>query len=221
MNFAVLNSGGGGYAKFIYHNLGLLPNAAFSLMITDRDCGGYRFFKDHTAIPTILLDYPSFASKEAFEQAVLRTLTEHRIDFIFLNYNRLIGPVLLEHFPRRIFNLHLSLLPLFTGFQAVEKAFASDMLFAGSTVHLINSQPDAGPIIGQMVTGKNPQESLDGFRHRHFQNTAVLFADIIYKLANDVLIPLETGYRFENADYGGTPFNPSLSIDPDRVRFEP
>ena len=61
-----------------------------------------------------LLSPSDFSSREQYEEQVLKHLKEHQIDLIVLaGYLRIIGKTLLEAYPKRIVNIHPSLLPSF------------------------------------------------------------------------------------------------------------
>jgi phosphoribosylglycinamide formyltransferase-1 len=54
-----------------------------------------------------------------------------------------------QQFPRRILNIHPSLLPAFPGLEAQEQAFAYGVKISGCTVHFVDEELDHGPIILQ------------------------------------------------------------------------
>src|SRR5207245_516318 len=62
---------------------------------------------------------------------------------------RLLSPWFVQQFPRRILNVHPSLLPAFPGLEAQEQAFAYGVKVAGCTVHFVDEELDHGPIIVQ------------------------------------------------------------------------
>src|SRR2546428_12816967 len=62
---------------------------------------------------------------------------------------RLLSPWFVQHFPRRILNIHPSLLPAFPGLEAQEQAFAYGVKMAGCTVHFVDEELDHGPIVVQ------------------------------------------------------------------------
>jgi phosphoribosylglycinamide formyltransferase-1 len=62
---------------------------------------------------------------------------------------RLVGRPLLDAFPNRILNIHPSLLPSFPGLDAQRQALAHGVRVTGATVHLVNAEHDAGPIVLQ------------------------------------------------------------------------
>jgi len=83
------------------------------------------------------------------EDELLETQRLRRFDAMGLTFNRLIPRSVLDSFNGRIFNLHLSLLPMFPGFGATRKALESGLDHTGVTVHLIDSGIDTGPIVAQ------------------------------------------------------------------------
>jgi phosphoribosylglycinamide formyltransferase 1 len=62
---------------------------------------------------------------------------------------RLLSPWFVQQFPRRILNIHPSLLPAFPGLEAQEQAFAYGVKLSGCTVHFVDEELDHGPIIVQ------------------------------------------------------------------------
>lgn len=72
------------------------------------------------------------------------------MDYIVLaGYMRLIGSVLLKHYPERIINIHPSLLPAFPGVDAIGQAVATGVKVTGVTIHFVDEGMDTGPIIAQ------------------------------------------------------------------------
>jgi phosphoribosylglycinamide formyltransferase-1 len=91
-----------------------------------------------------------YADRDAHDRAILDVLRDRRVDLICLaGYMRLIGASLIEAFPSRILNVHPSLLPAFPGLDAQRQALDHGVRVAGATVHIVTSEPDAGPIILQ------------------------------------------------------------------------
>jgi len=77
-------------------------------------------------------------------------LSEHKVDVICLaGYMRLLSPWFVQQFPRRILNIHPSLLPAFPGLEAQQQAFAYGVKVAGCTVHFVDEELDHGPIVVQ------------------------------------------------------------------------
>src|SRR6266852_2735452 len=87
---------------------------------------------------------------EALAESVAAGLDEHRVDLICLaGYMRLLSPFFVAKFPNHILNIHPSLLPSFPGLESQRQALEYGVKFAGCTVHFVDENLDAGPIIVQ------------------------------------------------------------------------
>lgn len=84
------------------------------------------------------------------DREVVGALKQHKVDLICLaGYMRLLSPWFVQQFPRKILNIHPSLLPAFPGLEAQEQAFAYGVKVSGCTVHFVDEELDHGPIIVQ------------------------------------------------------------------------
>ena len=99
-------------------------------------------------IPTIVINFKHFINKAAAEARILAAMPP--VDALILaGYMRIIGPTLLDAFPRRIINLHPALLPSFPGRQGIKDAFDYGVKVTGVTVHYVDAGIDTGEIIAQ------------------------------------------------------------------------
>jgi phosphoribosylglycinamide formyltransferase-1 len=88
--------------------------------------------------------------REEHDREVVAVLHHHRVDLVCLaGYMRLLSPWFVQQFPRRILNIHPSLLPAFPGLEAQQQALAYGVKVAGCTVHFVDEELDHGPIIVQ------------------------------------------------------------------------
>jgi phosphoribosylglycinamide formyltransferase 1 len=88
--------------------------------------------------------------REEHDREVVAALKQHGVDLICLaGYMRLLSPWFVQQFPRRILNIHPSLLPAFPGLEAQEEAFAYGVKISGCTVHFVDEELDHGAIILQ------------------------------------------------------------------------
>lgn len=99
--------------------------------------------------------------RAAHEARVLAALAAARVDWVCLaGYMRLLSPAFVAAFPRRIVNIHPSLLPAFPGLDAQAQAIAHGVRVSGCTVHLVDEGLDSGPIVAQrpvpVVDGDTP-----------------------------------------------------------------
>src|SRR5207302_2239300 len=89
-------------------------------------------------------------TREAHEEDVLRAIAEAEPDFIALaGYMRLLSPAFVAAYPHRILNIHPSLLPAFPGVDAQAQALRYGVKVSGCTVHFVDENLDARPIVVQ------------------------------------------------------------------------
>jgi phosphoribosylglycinamide formyltransferase-1 len=90
--------------------------------------------------------------REAYDRQVVAALREARVELVCLaGYMRLLSPYFVAAFPQRILNIHPSLLPSFPGLESQKQALDYGVKFAGCTVHFVDENLDAGPIVLQAV----------------------------------------------------------------------
>ncbi len=90
--------------------------------------------------------------RETYDRQVVEVLQREKVDLVCLaGYMRLLSPYFVATFPQRILNIHPSLLPSFPGLESQRQALEYGVKFAGCTVHFVDENLDAGPIILQAV----------------------------------------------------------------------
>lgn len=128
---------------------GRIPNAEIAVVISNREgAPGIEKAKERKiparVIPTKGLE------REAYDRQVVAVLQEHKVDLVCLaGYMRLLSPFFVASYPQRILNVHPSLLPSFPGLESQRQALEYGVKFAGCTVHFVDENLDAGPIILQ------------------------------------------------------------------------
>jgi phosphoribosylglycinamide formyltransferase 1 len=147
----ILLSGRGSNFEAIAKNVaaGKIPDARIAIVISNKpDAGGLETAK---RLGLTALAIPSKGvPREEHDRAVVAALREHKVDLICLaGYMRLLSPWFVQQFPRKILNIHPSLLPAFPGLEAQEQAFAYGVKVSGCTVHFVDEELDHGPIIVQ------------------------------------------------------------------------
>ena len=150
-NLGILLSGRGSNFEAIAQNVaaGKIPNARVAVVISNRpDAGGLEIAK---CMGLEALIIPSKGKpREEHEREVVAVLQQHKVDLVCLaGYMRLLSPWFVQQFPRRILNIHPSLLPAFPGLEAQEQAFAYGVKITGCTVHFVDEELDHGAIIVQ------------------------------------------------------------------------
>ena len=154
---AVLVSGGGTNLQALIdaQSSGILTSGEIALVVSNA-AGAYALERAKKAgIPTETLLKKECGSQEAFEEKLKEILAAHGIEVIILAG---FMTILTEHFtsayPRRILNVHPSLIPSFCGegfygLHVHEAALRYGVKVTGATVHFVNEIPDGGEIIAQ------------------------------------------------------------------------
>jgi phosphoribosylglycinamide formyltransferase-1 len=118
-------------------------------------------------IPTCLLDHRSFASRQAFDTAVVGALESAGVELVVMaGFDRIVTGVILGRFPQRVVNIHPALLPAFRGTDAQGQAAAYGVTIAGASVHFVDEDVDHGPIILQGAVPVAPGEDAATVRRR-------------------------------------------------------
>jgi phosphoribosylglycinamide formyltransferase-1 len=88
--------------------------------------------------------------REVYDRMLAAELHRHDVDLVCLaGFMRLLSASFIREFPDRILNIHPSLLPSFPGLDAQHQALAHGVKITGCTVHFVNENLDAGPIVIQ------------------------------------------------------------------------
>ena len=88
--------------------------------------------------------------REVYDRMVLDELAKYEVDLVCLaGFMRLLSATFIRRYPCRILNIHPSLLPAFPGLDAQHQALEHGVRITGCTVHFVDEDLDAGPIILQ------------------------------------------------------------------------
>ena len=112
-------------------------------------------------IPTATFSLDCHADRAERDLVMATWLEEHGVELVVLaGYMHLLTKPFLDRFPRRIVNVHPSLLPAFPGANAIDDALAAGVETTGVTVHYVDEGLDTGDVIGQERVPVEPAESL-------------------------------------------------------------
>ncbi len=128
---------------------GNIPGAEIAVVVSNREGSpGIEKAKERKIATRVI---PSKGlEREAYDRQVVAVLHEHKVDLVCLaGYMRLLSPFFVASFPNRILNIHPSLLPSFPGLESQRQALEYGVKFAGCTVHFVDENLDAGPIVLQ------------------------------------------------------------------------
>ena len=136
--------------------------ARIAVVISNRDGAPGVDRARAAGIETLTLSHREFPNRDAFDMALAAELEARKVRLVCLaGFMRLIGQRLLDTFPNAILNIHPSLLPAFPGVDAQAQALAHGVKISGATVHLVNGDLDAGPIVLQSAVPVRADDTPD------------------------------------------------------------
>jgi len=169
---------------------GRIPDTEIALVVSNRE-GAQGIDKARArGLETCVIPSKGL-EREAYDKLVVAALKEKKVDLVCLaGYMRLLSAYFVAAFPGRIVNIHPSLLPAFPGLESQRQALEHGAKFSGCTVHFVDENLDAGPIILQAVV-----PILDDDTESSLSERVLLEEHRIYSEA--VRIVLEGRYRIE------------------------
>jgi phosphoribosylglycinamide formyltransferase-1 len=169
---------------------GRIPNADISIVVSNRETAqGIEKARargiEARVIPSKGLE------REAYDRQVVAALQEKNAELVCLaGYMRLLSPYFVAAFPQRILNIHPSLLPAFPGLEPQRQALEHGAKFSGCTVHFVDENLDAGPIVMQAVVPIEDSDAPDTLAERILREEHRIYTEA-------VRIVLEGSYRIE------------------------
>jgi len=169
---------------------GRIPNAEIAIVVSNREGAPGIDKARERGIATQVIPSKGL-EREAYDRQVVAVLNEHNVDLICLaGYMRLLSPYFVAAFPNRILNIHPSLLPSFPGLESQRQALEYGVKFAGCTVHFVDENLDAGPIVLQAAipvrdedTEATLSERILAEEHRIYSEAVKIVLEGKYKIA--------------------------------------
>jgi phosphoribosylglycinamide formyltransferase-1 len=169
---------------------GRIPNAEIAIVVSNREgAPGIEKARAHGIEARVI---PSKGlEREAHDKLVVAALKEKKVDLVCLaGYMRLLSPPFIAAFRDRILNIHPSLLPSFPGLEAQRQALEHGAKFSGCTVHFVDENLDAGPIVIQAVVPIEDGDTPDTLSERILREEHRIYSEA-------ARIVLEGRYRIE------------------------
>ncbi|MGM1049848.1 MAG: phosphoribosylglycinamide formyltransferase [Bacillota bacterium] len=121
-----------------------------SLLVCDKPQAPVVQRAREAGIESFVFQPKDYVSREDYEREIAAELQKSGIDLIVLaGYMRLLTSVLVEPYSGRMINIHPSLLPSFSGKNAIGQALEYGVKMTGVTVHFVDGGMDTGPVIAQ------------------------------------------------------------------------
>ncbi len=154
---AVFVSGGGTNLQALIdaEKSGIIKSGTLSLVVSNNEDAYALTRAQNAGIKTAVVSKKALGSQAAFEEGLVSVLDENQIDLIILaGFMCILSEDFTKRFPKRIINVHPSLIPSFCGkgfygLRVHEAALEYGVKVTGATVHFVNEIPDGGEIILQ------------------------------------------------------------------------
>jgi len=191
LRLAVFASGTGSNFMAIVDSIeaGKLNAAVVGLISNNPDAGAIAFAKSKH-IPHEIVNKKRYPDENDRDMKILNILEQWDANFIILaGYMKIINPPILEKYKNRMLNIHPALLPSFGGkgmygIHVHEAVIEYGVKYSGVTVHVVNNEYDAGPVVLQRVlpvldddTPQSLQQRILKEEHKIYTEAIQLFAE--------------------------------------------
>ena len=193
---AVLVSGGGTNLQAILDASarGEIPSGEVTLVVSDR-AGAYALERAGRAgVPSMEINRKACGGQQAFEEKLKAALEENVTDLIVLaGFLSILSESFTSRWPRRIINVHPSLIPSFCGagfygLKVHEAALARGVKVTGATVHFVNEIPDGGEIIAQKAVEIRPGDTPEILQRRVMEQAEwIILPRSVEKVSREIL----------------------------------
>lgn len=171
---AVLVSGGGTNLQALLdaQKGGKLPDGEIVLVVASNPKAYAITRAQQAGVPAVVCSRKALGSQGAFEAAISQALADHGVELIVLaGFMSILSEAFTSRWPRRILNVHPSLIPSFCGkgyygLKVHEAALAYGVKVTGATVHFVNEVPDGGEILLQKAVDVLPGDTPEVLQRR-------------------------------------------------------
>jgi phosphoribosylglycinamide formyltransferase 1 len=158
---------------------GRIPNAEIAIVVSNRE-GAPGIDRAHARGLATRVIPSKGMEREPYDRQVVAALREANVDLVCLaGYMRLLSPHFVAAFPQRILNIHPSLLPSFPGLESQKQALDYGVKFAGCTVHFVDENLDAGPIVLQAVVPVEDNDTEDTLSARILKEEHRIYSEAV------------------------------------------
>jgi phosphoribosylglycinamide formyltransferase-1 len=164
----VLLSGRGSNFEALAESIaaGRIPDAEISIVISNREGAEGMARAQSRGIPVRVIPSKGL-ERETYDRMVVAALDDARVNLVCLaGFMRLLSPYFVSAFSNRILNIHPSLLPAFPGLEAQRQALEYGVKFSGCSVHFVDENLDAGPIVAQAIVAVRDDDTPDTLAER-------------------------------------------------------
>lgn len=163
---------------------GEIPASEVAIVISDKpDAAGLEKARDR-GVATVVIERRG-RSREEHDADIIAELQKRGVELVCLaGYMRLLSKEFIAAYHNRIVNIHPSLLPAFPGLDAQRQAFEHGVKVTGCTVHFVNEDLDAGPIILQRVVEVRDDDTAESLAARILEQEHPTYVQAVKKIVS-------------------------------------
>lgn len=163
--------------------VGEIPDSEIAVVISDKPHAAGIEKAKARGVDTVVVERRG-RIREEHDAEIIAELRKHDVELVCLaGYMRLLSKDFIHVFENRIINIHPSLLPAFPGLDAQQQAIDSGVKISGCTVHFVNEELDAGPIILQRVVEVNGEDTAETLSARILEQEHQAYVEAVARLA--------------------------------------
>jgi phosphoribosylglycinamide formyltransferase-1 len=172
---------------------GEIPASEVAVVISDKsDAAGLEKARER-GVETVVIERRG-RTREEHDAEIIGELEKRYVELVCLaGYMRLLSPSFVAAFPNKIINIHPSLLPAYPGLNIHERVLAAGEKVSGCTVHYVNDDLDAGPIILQKEVPVLDGDRAESLAARILEQELGLYVEAVKKVIGNA----ETGKTAE------------------------
>ena len=162
---------------------GEIPDSEVAVVISDKpNAPGLEKARERD-VDTVVIERRG-RIREEHDAEIATELQIRNVELVCLaGYMRLLSPDFIHAFENRIVNIHPSLLPAFPGLDAQRQAFQHGVKVTGCTVHFVNEDLDAGPIILQRSVEVRDDDTEESLSARILEQEHLAYVEAVRRLA--------------------------------------
>lgn len=158
--------------------------AEVALVVSNKSEAGGLAIAKRAGVATSAIDPKIYAGRDEFEASIQTMLEIHRIELVCLaGYMRILGAPFVNRWRGRMINIHPSLLPAYKGLHTHERALADGASEHGCTVHFVEPELDAGPVILQARVPVLPGDDAQTLAARVLAQEHRIYPEALARLA--------------------------------------
>ena len=167
---------------------GEIPDSSVAVVISDRaDAPGLAKASER-GVETLVIEKNARRRTE-HDAEIVAALVDRGVELVCLaGYMRLLSPEFVRAFPNRIVNIHPSLLPSFPGLNVQQQAIDHGVKLSGCTVHYVDEELDAGPIILQRVVEVKDDDTAEALSARILEQEHAAYVEAVRRIVSGQLM---------------------------------